>query len=133
MEVVCSPIDSPVFTFNNISKIEPVFHRWRQGIRVFDLNIDGKKDLINGSETGEVYFHENSVVGEVLSDLAVGTEVRFVLAEGEGEAGPQALYLAAHPDRDGKGNAHRRLDRAVELGDGQDLADGCVVAFAPEL
>ncbi|MCK5036261.1 MAG: T9SS type A sorting domain-containing protein [Candidatus Sabulitectum sp.] len=51
--------DSPVFTFNNISKIEPVFHRWRQGIRVFDLNIDGKKDLINGSETGEVYFHEN--------------------------------------------------------------------------
>ena len=38
----------------------------------------------------EVYFHENSVVGEVLSDLAVGTEVRFVLAEGEGEAGPQA-------------------------------------------
>jgi ribosomal subunit interface protein len=38
----------------------------------------------------EVYFHENSVLGAAFSDLDVGTKVRFVLAEGEGEAGPQA-------------------------------------------
>jgi cold shock CspA family protein len=38
----------------------------------------------------EVYFHENAIVGCALADLSPGNEVRFVLAEGEGLAGPQA-------------------------------------------
>ncbi len=43
----------------------------------------------------EVYFHENAVIGMGFSDLAVGAKVRFVLAEGEGEAGPQASTVEA--------------------------------------
>ena len=38
----------------------------------------------------EVYFHENALVGGKLTDLDVGSEVRFTLAEGEGIKGPQA-------------------------------------------
>lgn len=38
----------------------------------------------------EVYFHENALVGADLASLTVGSEVRFSLAEGEGEKGPQA-------------------------------------------
>lgn len=38
----------------------------------------------------DVYFHENSVLGAVFVNLRVGDEVRLVVAEGEGERGPQA-------------------------------------------
>jgi cold shock CspA family protein/ribosome-associated translation inhibitor RaiA len=38
----------------------------------------------------EVYFHENALLTGKLSDLGVGSEVRFTLAEGEGMKGPQA-------------------------------------------
>lgn len=38
----------------------------------------------------DVYFHQNSVVGAPLSALDIGDEVRVVVAEGEGEKGPQA-------------------------------------------
>jgi ribosomal subunit interface protein len=38
----------------------------------------------------EVYFHRNAVLDDAFDDLRVGVSVRFVLAEGEGEAGPQA-------------------------------------------
>jgi cold shock CspA family protein/ribosome-associated translation inhibitor RaiA len=37
-----------------------------------------------------VYFHQNAVSDGGFDGLTVGDEVRFVLAEGEGEAGPQA-------------------------------------------
>lgn len=46
--------------------------------------------FIEMPDGSEVYFHENSVVGGVFSTLDVGHEVRLVLAEGEGEKGPQA-------------------------------------------
>jgi ribosomal subunit interface protein len=38
----------------------------------------------------EVYFHQNSVNGDGFRSLGIGHEVRVVLAEGEGEKGPQA-------------------------------------------
>jgi cold shock CspA family protein/ribosome-associated translation inhibitor RaiA len=38
----------------------------------------------------DVYFHENSVTSGALAELRVGDEVRIVIAEGEGERGPQA-------------------------------------------
>jgi ribosomal subunit interface protein len=38
----------------------------------------------------DVYFHENSVAGVPFPGLVVGDDVRLVLAEGEGEKGPQA-------------------------------------------
>lgn len=38
----------------------------------------------------EVYFHENAVLGGSLVELEPGAQVRFVLADGEGELGPQA-------------------------------------------
>lgn len=41
----------------------------------------------------QVYFHENAIVGIELTELHLGDEVRFVLAEGEGEKGPQASTI----------------------------------------
>ena len=38
----------------------------------------------------DIYFHENSVTRGTLAGLHVGDEVRLVIAEGEGERGPQA-------------------------------------------
>lgn len=38
----------------------------------------------------DVYFHENSVVDDGFDKLKQGSEVRFQLADGEGEKGPQA-------------------------------------------
>lgn len=38
----------------------------------------------------EVYFHEHSVAGADFRGLAAGDEVRIVVAEDEGEKGPQA-------------------------------------------
>ena len=46
--------------------------------------------LISAGDGREIYFHRNSVVGQGLEDLVEGEEVRVVVAEGEGEAGPQA-------------------------------------------
>ncbi len=37
-----------------------------------------------------VYFHRNAVVDGSIDALSIGDEVRYVLAEGEGEKGPQA-------------------------------------------
>jgi ribosomal subunit interface protein len=43
----------------------------------------------------DVYFHENSVVGSPFAQLHMGDEVRLVVAEGEGEKGPQASTVTA--------------------------------------
>lgn len=39
---------------------------------------------------GDIYFHENSLSSGRFGDLKLGSEVRLVIAEGEGEHGPQA-------------------------------------------
>lgn len=46
--------------------------------------------FIKTEDGGEIYFHENSVVGGSLDDLEQGADVRFVLSEDGGVEGPQA-------------------------------------------
>jgi ribosomal subunit interface protein len=46
--------------------------------------------FIAASDGREVYFHRNSVLRDGFDALAVGTEVRLVVAEGESAEGPQA-------------------------------------------
>jgi len=46
--------------------------------------------FLEGNDEVEVYFHRNAVLHGAFDDLHVGSLVRYVLAEGEGEAGPQA-------------------------------------------
>lgn len=41
----------------------------------------------------DVYFHENAVANGAFSKLRTDQEVRFVLADGEGEKGPQASVV----------------------------------------
>jgi len=47
------------------------------------------------SDGNEIYFHENCVLHEDFGRLEVGTDVRFVLAEGDSAEGPLAstVYL----------------------------------------
>ena len=46
--------------------------------------------FVRTADGTEVYFHENSVTGDGFKALQIGDEVRVVIAEGEGEQGPQA-------------------------------------------
>jgi ribosomal subunit interface protein len=46
--------------------------------------------FLEGPDEVEVYFHRNAVLNAAFDDLRIGSLVRYVLAEGEGEAGPQA-------------------------------------------
>ncbi len=46
--------------------------------------------FITAADGREVYFHRNSVVEGSFDDLAEGSEVRLVVAENDGEKGPQA-------------------------------------------
>ena len=46
--------------------------------------------FIAAADGRDVYFHRNSVVEGSFDDLAEGSEVRLVVAEKEGEKGPQA-------------------------------------------
>lgn len=46
--------------------------------------------FIRTADGREIYFHSNSVVNGAFDKLEVGSEVRVVEAEGEGEKGPQA-------------------------------------------
>lgn len=58
--------------------------------RVTRLFPDEGYGFVQRPDEMDVYFHEHSVVGAGFSTLAVGDEVRIVVAEGEGEKGPQA-------------------------------------------
>jgi len=42
----------------------------------------------------EIYFHRNSVLHDHFPQLTEGAQVRVVIAEGEGEKGPQATTVA---------------------------------------
>lgn len=46
--------------------------------------------FLEGQDEVEVYFHRHSVLHGAFDDLHIGSVVRYVLAEGEGEFGPQA-------------------------------------------
>jgi ribosomal subunit interface protein len=49
--------------------------------------------FIVASDGREVYFHRNSVLRDGFDALEVGSEVRLVVAEGEGAEGPQASTI----------------------------------------
>jgi ribosomal subunit interface protein len=57
---------------------------------VIRLSIDQEYGFLRASDGLEIYFHRNSIVDGEFEQLEVGTPVRFVVAEGEGEMGPQA-------------------------------------------
>lgn len=46
--------------------------------------------FVETTEGGEICFHRNSVPGGAFEKLKEGDEVRVVIAEKEGEQGPQA-------------------------------------------
>ena len=56
-------------------------------VRLFPTEGFGFVALSDGQE---IYFHRNSVVDDKFTALAVGAEVRVVVAENESEQGPQA-------------------------------------------
>jgi cold shock CspA family protein len=58
--------------------------------RVVKLFSDDGYGFVERADGSDVYFNEHSVVGAEFASLAVGDEVRIVVAEGEGEKGPQA-------------------------------------------
>lgn len=51
--------DSPVFSATYLDYTS-LYSKWRTTAEAFDLNADGKKDLIMGYEMGEVYFAPNT-------------------------------------------------------------------------
>ncbi len=51
--------DSPVFSAAYLD-YTGLYNKWRTTSETFDLNADGKKDLILGYEMGEVYFAPNT-------------------------------------------------------------------------
>jgi ribosomal subunit interface protein len=63
--------------------------------------------FVERSDGVDIYFHENAVSGGAFESLAPGDEVRVVLAEGEGEHGPQASSVVPI----GK---HHLMDRGAE-------------------
>ena len=49
--------------------------------------------IIETPDGREIYFHRNSVVGDAFGHIKISQEVRFVVAEGESEKGPQATTV----------------------------------------
>jgi cold shock CspA family protein len=58
--------------------------------RVTQLFRDDGYGFVQLPDGLDVYFHENSVTSGSFAELHVGDEVRLVIAEGEGDRGPQA-------------------------------------------
>lgn len=65
-------------------------HEEAPAARVVRLFADQGYGFVATSDGREIYFHKNSVVDGGFTNLAVGTEVRVVVAEGESINGPQA-------------------------------------------
>jgi ribosomal subunit interface protein len=58
--------------------------------RIAKLIAEEDYGFIRTSDGREVYFHKNAVVDGAFEKLKTDQEVRLVIAEGEGEKGPQA-------------------------------------------
>jgi ribosomal subunit interface protein len=80
-------------------QLEDNARRMRQDVKTHETPLHGKVlrllpyegyGFIAMSDGREVYFHRNSVVEGSFDDLEEGSEVRVVVAEKEGEQGPQA-------------------------------------------
>lgn len=64
---------------------------WQPGVVSNVIAKEGYGFLTSLDE--EVYFHQNAVLNDRFNDLDIGSKVRFVLAEGEGQKGPQASIV----------------------------------------
>jgi ribosomal subunit interface protein len=80
-------------------KLEDFVRRRRGATKVHEVPLHGHiarlygyegYGFIDTPEGVEVYFHRNAVVGGAFDELAIGDEVRFAMAPGEGDQGPQA-------------------------------------------
>lgn len=58
--------------------------------RIAKLVGEGGYGFIHTSDGKDVYFHKNALVDGAFEKLVADQEVRLVIAEGEGEKGPQA-------------------------------------------
>lgn len=61
--------------------------------RIARLIAEGGYGFIETGDGLDVYFHENAVANRGFARLKTDQEVRFVLADGEGEKGPQASHV----------------------------------------
>lgn len=84
--------------------LEDHVRRFRGDVKSHDFPVHGKVirlfphegyGFIETSDHDEIYFHQNSVTNAGFDKLAVGDEVRLVLAEGESSHGTQASTVTA--------------------------------------
>lgn len=84
--------------------LEDHARKFRGAIKAHEVPLHGKVlrlfpyegyGFIETSDRREIYFHKNSVTNPGFDKLEAGTEVRFVLAEGESAQGPQASTVTA--------------------------------------
>lgn len=80
-----------------IRLLEDQVREMRGDIKTHDVPLHGKilrlfedYGFVETSQGSEVYFHKNSLTGGSFDTLQAGDEVRLVIAEKEGEKGPQA-------------------------------------------
>src|SRR6185369_7136093 len=73
-------------------QLEDHVRRMRGDVKTHEAPAHGKvvqlladHGFIRASDGAEIYFHRNSVAEAPFEDLQVGSEVRFVVAENEGE------------------------------------------------
>lgn len=58
--------------------------------RIVKLIAEADYGFIRTSDGRDVYFHKNALIDGTFETLETGQDVRLVIAEGEGEKGPQA-------------------------------------------
>jgi len=84
--------------------LEDHARKFRGDVKTPELPLHGKVlrlfpyegyGFIETADGQEIYFHRNSVTGRGFDRLAIGAEVRLVVAEGEGRQGPQASTVTA--------------------------------------
>jgi ribosomal subunit interface protein len=92
-------------TFDSVARLlEDRVRKQRGDVKTHEVPLHGKVlrlfpyegyGFVATSDGNEVYFHRNAVSKPGFDKLDVGAEVRLVLAEGEGEKGPQASTVTA--------------------------------------
>ena len=83
-------------------KLEDFARRQRADTKVHDVPMHGRVarlfpregyGFIGTADGSEIYFHRHAVIGASFDELEVGDLVRFDMAPGEGEKGPQATTV----------------------------------------
>lgn len=65
---------------------------WQDGV-VSNLLIKDGFGFLANTNGDEIYFHRNAVQSDRFDELDIGSKVRFVLANDEGQKGPQATTV----------------------------------------